>query len=135
MQGYLQLQVAPWKRALITRSMALVPCLLVAVYFGGKRDGLDVLNGYLNILQSVVLPFAAIPLLSFAGSFRIMGRLALSKGVLTAAWLATGMTIGANMYLALQQLAGQSLLLTVSICSAYFAAVIFVMVKAQRFAG
>lgn len=35
------------------------------------------------------------------GSFRIMGRLALSKGVLTAAWLATGMTIGANMYLEL----------------------------------
>ena len=39
--------MAPWKRALITRSMALVPCLLVAVYFGGKRDGLDVLNGVL----------------------------------------------------------------------------------------
>ena len=40
-------QVAPWKRAIITRSMALVPCLLVALHFGNRKDGLDVLNGAL----------------------------------------------------------------------------------------
>eukprot|EP00435_Cladocopium_sp_Y103_P065736 s146_g27.t1 len=135
MQGYLQLQVAPWKRALITRSMALVPCLLVAIYFRDRRDGLDVLNGYLNILQSVVLPFAAIPLLSFAGSYRIMGRLALSKAAMGSAWLAMSMTIGANMYLALQQLEGQSWILTTLVCSIYFGAVVLVFVKAQKFAG
>jgi len=135
MQGYLQLQVAPWKRALITRSMALVPCLMVAIYFRDRRDGLDVLNGYLNILQSVVLPFAAVPLLSFAGSYRIMGRLALSKPAMGSAWLAMSMTIGANMYLALQQFEGHSWILTTLVCSIYFAAVVLVFVKAQKFAG
>eukprot|EP00439_Symbiodinium_sp_Y106_P055824 s1461_g7.t2 len=106
MQGYLDLKVAPWKRAIITRSMALVPCLAVAVYFGGQRDGLDILNTYLNVLQSVVLPFAAVPLLIFAGSKRVMDNLVLSNTSLIAAWFATVLIICANLYLAVEQFAG-----------------------------
>eukprot|EP00913_Durusdinium_trenchii_P000506 g463.t1 len=130
MQGYLQLKVPPIKRALITRSMALVPCLLVAFYFRDRRDGLDVLNGYLNVLQSVVLPFAAVPLLSFAGSERIMGRLALSFSAKALAWLATSLTICANIYLALQQLEGENLGVTCSICFVYLTLVVYVAWKA-----
>lgn len=99
MQGYLQLTVAPWKRAVITRSIALVPTLSVAVYFGGGNHRLDVLNSSLNILQSLVLPFAVIPLLSFAGSTAIMGRMALSCCHLTACWIATSLIMLANVYL------------------------------------
>ncbi|CAJ1361042.1 unnamed protein product [Effrenium voratum] len=130
MQGFLQLQVAPWKRALITRSMALVPCLFVAVYFGDRRDGLDVLNGYLNVLQSLVLPFAAVPLLSFAGNPRIMGRLVLPGSAKVAAWGALGLAIAANMYLALQQLEG-NVVSTALVCLAYGCAVAHVAWKAN----
>merc|ERR1712232_562728 len=90
MQGYLQLKVKPWKRVVITRSMALFPTLTVAFYFGGGNTGLDAFNEYLNVLQSLVLPFAVVPLLTFAGAKSIMGELWPSAGALATAWGATG---------------------------------------------
>ena len=132
MQGYLDLKVAPWKRAIITRSMALVPCLSVAVYFGGQRDGLDILNTYLNVLQSVVLPFAAVPLLTFAASKRIMGRLVLRGSALVAAWSATSLTIAANLYLAVQQFAGCGMARVQVCCAAYILAIVFVAWKGHQ---
>lgn len=103
MQGYLQLQVKPWKRVLITRSMALIPTLSVAIYFGGGNTGLDAFNEYLNVLQSLVLPFAVVPLLTFAGARSVMGDLVLSRGAATAAWAATALIMGANVYLFILQ--------------------------------
>merc|ERR1712113_512191 len=99
MQGYLQLKVKPWKRVVITRSMALVPTLAVAVYFGGGNTGLDAFNEYLNILQSLVLPFAVVPLLTFAGKRTLMGDLTLSRGSLIIAWSCTALIMCANIYL------------------------------------
>ncbi|CAE7329161.1 NRAMP2 [Symbiodinium pilosum] len=132
MQGYLDLKVAPWKRAIITRSMALVPCLSVAAYFGGQRDGLDILNTYLNVLQSVVLPFAAVPLLTFAGSRRIMDHLVLSTTSLIAAWLATSLTVCANMYLFVQQFADYGAAHVHVGCGLYILAVIYVAWKGRE---
>ncbi len=54
------LQIAPWKRILLTRSVALAPTLLVAL-LAQQPNKLDVLNQWLNILQSIQLPFAVIP--------------------------------------------------------------------------
>jgi natural resistance-associated macrophage protein len=99
MQGYLDLKVAPWKRAIITRGIALVPCLTVAAYFGGGHSGLDALNTYLNVLQSLVLPFALVPLISFATCATIMGDLVLSRRGKILSWGATVLLIGTNIYL------------------------------------
>lgn len=60
MQGFLQLRVRPWLRVFITRSLAIVPSVLVAIYVEGDLDPLD---SWLNVLQSVQLPFALIPVL------------------------------------------------------------------------
>mmetsp|Transcript_54854 Transcript_54854/g.117110 ORF Transcript_54854/g.117110 Transcript_54854/m.117110 type:complete len:540 (+) Transcript_54854:240-1859(+) len=101
MQGYLQLKVKPWKRAVITRSMALLPTLAVAAYFGSGNAGLDTLNSYLNILQSLVLPFAVVPLLTFAGSSAIMGDFSMSAFSRCLAWAAAGAVMLANTFLLL----------------------------------
>lgn len=103
MQGYLNLQIHPVKRAVITRSLALVPCLTVAVYFGDGNRGLDQLNEYLNVLQSLVLPFAVVPLLTFAGSRAIMGDLVLSPACKLLGWVATALVMMGNMYLFLAE--------------------------------
>jgi natural resistance-associated macrophage protein len=99
MQGYLALKVKPWKRALITRSMALMPCLLVAAWAGHRRNALDELNEYLNVLQSLVLPFALVPLLTFAGARSIMGELCLSWPSLVLGWVAAIAVMATNVYL------------------------------------
>ena len=54
------LQVAPWKRIVLTRGVALAPTLLVAL-LAGSPNKLDVLNQWLNVLQSIQLPFAIVP--------------------------------------------------------------------------
>lgn len=62
MSGFLNLRISQWKRISITRSVALVPTLLVSLLYrqpGGTE--LDILNEWLNVLQSVQIPFALLP--------------------------------------------------------------------------
>lgn len=71
MEGFLRLRIKPWKRVAFTRTIAMVPTLMVAV-FASERT-LNSLNEWLNILQSFQLPFALIPLLHFAAIPGLMG--------------------------------------------------------------
>ena len=62
MGGFLNLRIKQWQRVAVTRSVAIVPTLLVAVLYQQHRSSaLDVLNQWLNVLQSIQLPFALIP--------------------------------------------------------------------------
>lgn len=71
MQGFLDLKIAPWLRTALTRGCALGPALLVALSAHRKLDSLD---EYLNVLQSIQLPFALVPVLLFNCDHNIMGR-------------------------------------------------------------
>ncbi|EAL68988.1 solute carrier family 11 member 1 [Dictyostelium discoideum AX4] len=70
MEGFLKLKIAPWKRLLITRCTAIVPAMVVAILSTSHLDSLD---QWLNILQSIQLPFAVVPVLLFTSSEKIMG--------------------------------------------------------------
>lgn len=61
MGGFLKLRVSPWTRILLTRSVAILPTLAVAIAYRDSSTSLDTLNQSLNLLQSVQLPFALIP--------------------------------------------------------------------------
>lgn len=73
MGGFLNLRLKKWLRALITRSCAIIPTMVVALVFDTSEDSLDVLNEWLNVLQSVQIPFALIPLLCLVSKEEIMG--------------------------------------------------------------
>lgn len=60
MAGFLRYAVTGWKRMVVTRLVALVPAVTVAVVFEANQK-FDALNQLLNIVQSIVLPFALIP--------------------------------------------------------------------------
>ena len=60
----------------MTRSIAIVPALLISFVDPSTLTSMD---NYLNILQSVQLPFALVPLIKFVGSTKIMGDFALPK--------------------------------------------------------
>jgi len=62
-EGFLDIKVAPFLRSLITRSLALVPAILVVFL-----QNPTAVNENLNILQAIQLPFAIIPLLKFSYS-------------------------------------------------------------------
>lgn len=67
MQGFLHLRLPSWLQVGITRSIAIFPALIVAF-----NDSIDSLDGLINIMQAVQLPFALIPLLKFTSSSNLM---------------------------------------------------------------
>ena len=73
MSGFLNLKLKKWLRALITRSFAIVPTMIVALVFETSDSMVDVLNEWLNVLQSIQIPFALIPLLCLASKEHLMG--------------------------------------------------------------
>lgn len=73
MGGFLNLRLKKWVRALITRCCAIIPTMIVALIFDTSEESLDILNEWLNVLQSVQIPFALIPLLCLVSKEQIMG--------------------------------------------------------------
>ena len=73
MGGFLNLRLKKWLRAVITRSFAIVPTIAVALVFKTSEASLDILNEWLNVLQSIQIPFALIPLLPLVAKEQVMG--------------------------------------------------------------
>jgi len=99
MQGFLDINWAVWKRTLLTRSIALIPSLLFAAAFAENNTLMDSLNEWLNVQQSVQLPFALIPLLAFNCNERIMGDFRLKGWKMWVMWFIAAFIIGINVYL------------------------------------
>ena len=97
--GFWDLQIAPWKRMAITRSIALIPAIFVALLSASNSGLADTLDQYLNILQSVQLPFAVLPLLRFTSASSIMGDFANSRWLSAAGWTLSLLFIVSNFYL------------------------------------
>ncbi|POO00779.1 NRAMP-like metal transporter [Trema orientale] len=102
MGGFLNLRLKKWLRALITRSFAIVPTMVVALIFDSSEDTLDVLNEWLNVLQSVQIPFALIPLLYLVSKEQIMGSFKIGPILKTVAWIVAALVILINGYLLLE---------------------------------
>ncbi|KAL4106098.1 hypothetical protein PRIC1_004152 [Phytophthora ramorum] len=74
MEGFLDLRIAAWKRLAVTRTMALGPALLVALLTEYNGLHTDIVSEMINVMQSVQLPFALVPLLTFTTNKRLMGQ-------------------------------------------------------------
>jgi natural resistance-associated macrophage protein 2 len=72
MSGFLDMQIPMWMRAAVTRSVALVPTMIIAVLFSGGNS-LDTLQQRLNVLQSFQLPFALVPVIYVTTRVDVMG--------------------------------------------------------------
>ncbi|EJD75134.1 natural resistance-associated macrophage protein isotype II [Loa loa] len=71
MEGFLQIRWPRWKRVLVTRSITIVPALLLALRINSMRD-LTGMNDLLNCVQMLQLPFALIPAVTFTSSAKVM---------------------------------------------------------------
>ncbi|XP_044502473.1 metal transporter Nramp3-like [Mangifera indica] len=101
MGGFLNLRLKKWMRALITRSCAIVPTMIVALVFDTNDATLDVLNEWLNVLQSIQIPFALIPLLCLVSKERIMGIFKTGPILQMVSWLVAALVMVINGYLLL----------------------------------
>jgi manganese transport protein len=71
MEGFLSLRMPPWLRRLVTRALAIVPALLVVLYYG--ETGVARLLIVSQAVLSLQLPFAIVPLIRFTSDSRKMG--------------------------------------------------------------
>lgn len=101
MGGFLNLRLKKSLRALITRSCAIVPTIIVALVFNKSESSLDVLNEWLNVLQSIQIPFALIPLLTLVSKEELMGVFKIGPILGRAAWTVAGLVMVINGYLLL----------------------------------
>ncbi|XP_044065991.1 natural resistance-associated macrophage protein 2-like [Siniperca chuatsi] len=74
MEGFLNLRWSRFARVLLTRSLAIAPTLLVAIFQDVRH--LTGMNDFLNVLQSMQLPFALIPILTFTSLPSLMNEFA-----------------------------------------------------------
>ncbi|MEI9976260.1 MAG: Nramp family divalent metal transporter [Ignavibacteriota bacterium] len=98
MEGFLNLRMRPWLRRLITRSIAIIPAALT-IRFMGASSTLDLLL-LSQVIISMQLPFAVIPLIHFTNDRRRMGSFANPAWVKTLAWTCAAIILGLNFWLA-----------------------------------
>ncbi|CAN6329614.1 unnamed protein product [Urochloa humidicola] len=99
MGGFLNLRLKKWVRALITRSFAIVPTIVVALFFDTSDSALDVLNEWLNVLQSIQIPFALIPLITLVSKEQVMGVFKIGPNTQAVTWTVATLLITINGYL------------------------------------
>lgn len=97
MEGFLRLRIPNWARRLITRGIAIVPVIAVTALYGEKATGqLLVLS---QVILSMQLPFAVIPLVRFVSDRRKMGVFAISRRTRVLAWFVAAAIVGLNVKL------------------------------------
>lgn len=97
MEGFLNIQLKPWLRRLVTRLLALIPALIVTIWYGEKGTGqLLVLS---QVILSMQLSFAVVPLVLFTNDKAKMQGFENSMVVKTISWIVASIIVALNVYL------------------------------------
>ncbi|MEN3350954.1 MAG: manganese transport protein [Bradyrhizobium sp.] len=97
MQGFLDLRLPDWAQRLLTRGIAIVPVVVVAALYG--ESGTAQLLVFSQVVLSMQLPFAVIPLVRFVSDKREMGVFAIPMPVAAAAWIVAAVIVVLNVKL------------------------------------
>jgi manganese transport protein len=104
MEGYLRLRINPWIRRLLTRLLAIVPAIIVIYVFGDQEvDSLLVLS---QVILSMQLGFAIIPLIHFVSDKKTMGVYAIKPYVQVFAWLIASVLVYLNIRMVINEASG-----------------------------
>ncbi len=99
MEGFLNLRLRPWVRRLLTRLVAVVPAIIVTAHSGSDPRAVGALIVLSQVILSLQLSFAVVPLVIFTCDRQKMGRFANSRGLALLAWLVTFAIVALNLYL------------------------------------
>jgi manganese transport protein len=97
MEGFLRLRIPDWARRLITRGVAIVPVVIVTALYG--EAGTSKLLVLSQVVLSMQLPFAVIPLVRFVSDRAKMGALVIPAWLKVLSWAITGIIVALNLKL------------------------------------
>ncbi len=95
MEGYLQLRISPILRRLLTRLLAIIPAFLVILIYG--EDEVDAMLVLSQVILSLQLGFAIMPLIQFVSDKATMGKFAIKPLTKFAAWLIASVLVFLNL--------------------------------------
>lgn len=104
MEGYLNLRIAPWLRRLITRLIAIIPAYIVILVYGESETGALLI--FSQVILSLQLGFAIIPLIHFTSDKDQMGPFAIKPWMKLSAWLIASTIVALNVALVVQEITG-----------------------------
>ena len=97
MEGFLRLKIPGWLRRLVTRGLAIIPVIIVTSIYGASGTAkLLVLS---QVILSMQLPFAVIPLVRFVSDKQLMGNLVTGRTLTICAWFIALLIVCLNMIL------------------------------------
>jgi manganese transport protein len=104
MEGFLRLRIPAWARRLLTRSIAIVPVVVVTALYGEKGTGQLLI--FSQVILSMQLPFAVIPLVWFVSDRRKMGIFAIPRPVVMLSWTVASIIVALNVKLLVETFMG-----------------------------
>jgi manganese transport protein len=97
MEGFINIRLVPWLRRLITRLMAIIPAVITVIFFG--QSGTAKLLIFSQVILSLQLSFAVVPLVMFTSNRRMMGEFVNPRWLKILAWITAGVIAILNAYL------------------------------------
>jgi manganese transport protein len=97
MEGFVDIHLPPWIRRLVTRLLAIIPAIVIISLYG--THGLAQLLVFSQVVLSMQLPFAVIPLVMFTNEKKYMGRYANAPWLKTVSWIIAGIITILNLWL------------------------------------
>ncbi len=104
MEGHLNLRIQPWLRRLITRLLAIIPAFCTILYFG--EDALGGLLILSQVVLSLQLGFAVIPLIHLTSDRKKMKEFTIRPWVKILAWLSAAAIVALNIQLVIEEIRG-----------------------------
>jgi manganese transport protein len=104
MEGYLNLRIQPWVRRIITRLIAIVPAVIVILIFGESVTGKMLILS--QVILSLQLGFAIIPLIHFVSDKKKMKGFEISKITQIASWIVALIIVSLNAKLVFNEIQG-----------------------------
>jgi len=102
MEGFLNIRLRPWVRRFITRLIAIIPAVLVTLLYGARGTGsLLILS---QVILSLQLSFAVIPLVQFTSEKAKMGKFVNKRWLVILSWVLAIAIACVNAYLLVQQI-------------------------------
>lgn len=103
MEGYLNLRIQPWIRRMLTRLLAIMPAVFFILYYGPEEIG--ELLVFSQVVLSLQLGFAVIPLIHFVSDKNLMGDFAIGPWTKTGAWVIAIIIVSLNVKLVVDEIA------------------------------
>ena len=104
MEGFIHIRLSPWLRRMITRSLAIIPTIIVVAFMG--EQGTEKLLILSQVILSFQLSFAVVPLVIFTGDRKRMGEFVNARWLQALSWTTAVVIAGLNVWLLVETALG-----------------------------